>query len=202
MQNQEDLLKIITGEFERMKKEYGVDVPNLGKEQLESILNLPLEDVEKQFTDLTKKHNLYFQKIHEDAIIPKFAYMSDSGFDLCSVEELEIPPFGRTLVPTGLKVKIPESTEIQIRPKSGLCINQGLTVLNTPGTVDQGYTGEIKVILFNASPNTVTVKKGMKVAQGVLCPVFSGKYVEITETDDIEKTDRGENGFGSTGLNL
>jgi dUTP pyrophosphatase len=185
-----------------MKKEYGVDVPNLGKEQLEGILNLPLEDVEKQFTDLTKKHTLHFQKIHEDAIIPKFAYVSDSGFDLCSVEELEIPPFGRTLVPTGLKVKIPESTEIQVRPKSGLCINQGLTVLNTPGTVDQGYTGEIKVILFNASPNTVTVKKGMKVAQGVLCPVFSGKYVEITETDDIEKTDRGENGFGSTGLNL
>jgi dUTP pyrophosphatase len=109
---------------------------------------------------------------------------------------------GRALVPTGLKFGIPELTEIQIRPKSGLAINQGLTVLNTPGTVDSGYNGEIKVILFNTSSNTCTIKKGMKVAQAVLCPVFSGKFVTLEKVNKIGEKDRGENGFGSTGLNL
>jgi len=106
------------------------------------------------------------------------------------------------LIPTGLKFDIPEGTEIQIRPKSGLAINQGIMVLNTPGTVDQGYVGEIKVILFNSSSSNVEIKKGMKVAQAVLCPVFSGKFVNLEVVDDLEDKERGSNGFGSTGLNI
>jgi dUTP pyrophosphatase len=89
---------------------------------------------------------------------------------------------------------------LQIRPKSGLAINKGLTVLNTPGTVDNGYTGEIKVILFNTNNYAVTVEKGTKIAQGVLCPVFYGEFVNIIEVEDVENGDRGDNGFGSTGL--
>jgi dUTP pyrophosphatase len=76
----------------------------------------------------------------------------------------------------------------------------GLTVLNTPGTVDQGYTGEIKVIVFNTNSNSVVIEKGMKIAQGVLCPVVNGKYVKIIEVDYFEETDRKSNGFGSTGI--
>jgi dUTP pyrophosphatase len=81
-----------------------------------------------------------------------------------------------------------------------LAIKQGLTVLNTPGTVDQGYTGEIQVIVFNTNNTTVTIPKGMKVGQGVLCPVVQGKYVNVQKVEQVEDKDRGNNGFGSTGI--
>ena len=107
---------------------------------------------------------------------------------------------GRHLAPTGLKIDIPENQEIQIRPKSGLALKLGLTVLNTPGTVDQGYNGEIKVILFNASQEPIVVSKGMKIAQAVICPVVSGKWVNFINVNEIGNKDRGESGFGSTGI--
>ena len=81
-----------------------------------------------------------------------------------------------------------------------MAIKQGLTVLNTPGTVDQGYTGEIQVIVFNTNNYTVMIPKGMKVAQAVLCPVFNGKFVNLSLVESIEEKDRGDNGFGSTGI--
>ena len=81
-----------------------------------------------------------------------------------------------------------------------MAINQGLTVLNTPGTVDQGYSGEIKVIIFNTNNSTVTIPKGMKIGQAVLCPVLNGRYVEFDNVDELNDTDRGSNGFGSTGI--
>jgi dUTP pyrophosphatase len=99
-----------------------------------------------------------------------------------------------------LKVSFDEGYEIQVRPKSGLAIKQGLTVLNTPGTVDQGYTGEIQVIIFNTNNTTVTIPKGMKIGQGVLCPVVQGKYVSFENVQEIDEKDRGNNGFGSTGI--
>jgi dUTP pyrophosphatase len=119
---------------------------------------------------------------------------------LYAVEEKILEPFGRAAIPTGLKFSIPEYYEVQIRPKSGLALNQGLTVLNTPGTVDEGYTGEIKVIVFNTNNHSYTIPVGMKIAQAVLSPVASGKFVNIVEVDDVEKKDRGNNGFGSTGI--
>ena len=140
------------------------------------------------------------KKINKDAVLPNYNYPSDSGFDLYSTEDIIIPPFGRALVPTGLVVQFDEGLELQIRPKSGLAINQGLTVLNTPGTVDQGYTGEIQVIIFNTNNHNVTITKGMKIAQGVLCPVVNGKFVKIIEVDSLESRDRGNKGFGSTGI--
>ena len=109
-------------------------------------------------------------------------------------------PFGRILVPTGIKVSFPEGHEIQVRPKSGLAIKQGLTVLNTPGTVDQGYTGEIQVIVFNTNNHSVMIPKGMKVGQAVLCPVLNGKFVKLTQVNALGEKDRGVNGFGSTGI--
>lgn len=157
--------------------------------------------IEKRTADLFSfKHKLKFVKIHPDAISPKYNYESDSGFDLHSVEEVQIPSLGRALVKTGLKFGIPPGSEVQIRPKSGLSLKSGLTVLNTPGTVDQGYTGEIMVIVFNASDTTKTITKGMKIAQAVLCPVFAGKMVELHEVVELNADERGENGFGSTGV--
>jgi dUTP pyrophosphatase len=113
-----------------------------------------------------------------------------------------LEPFGRALIPTGLKFDIPDGSEIQVRPKSGLALKQGLTVLNTPGTVDSGYNGEIQVIVFNTNPKPFTIEKGMKIAQAVLCPVVNGNWVELIKVDSVDEKDRGDNGFGSTGINL
>ena len=116
-----------------------------------------------------------------------------------SNEIVDFEPFERKLVSTGLYVNIPEGYEIQVRPKSGLAINKGLSVLNTPGTVDQGYTGEIKVIVINMSNLAQTINHGDKIGQAVLCPVVAGKWVNLKRVLDINEKARGDNGFGSTG---
>ena len=165
------------------------------------------EEVNKSLTELDDYMNqellkveLPFKKLNPDSIVPTFAYSLDSGFDLYSIEEVGLLPFGRALVPTGLAFEVPDGTELQVRSKSGLAINQGLMVLNSPGTVDCGYLGEIKVIVMNMNNYAVTIEKHQKVAQGVLCPVFNGKKVKLTEKDNLGKSDRGANGFGSTGI--
>jgi dUTP pyrophosphatase len=165
----------------------------------DELMNMDFDDLEQILMNNMNKQRLVITRIHDDAVLPKYAYPTDSGFDLHSVENVKIPALGRSLVPTGIKVNIPEGYEIQVRPKSGLAINHGLTVLNTPGTVDQGYTGEIKVIVFNTNQTEFEITKNMKVGQAVLCPVVCGKNVVIVE-DDFEEGDRGEKGFGSTGI--
>ena len=170
------------------------------EKRIEEMLGLSFEEMEKEITNAARLRTIKVELTHENAVIPKYAYPSDSGFDLHATEEVIIGPFGRALVPTGLKVSFEEGYEIQVRPKSGLAIKQGLTVLNTPGTVDQGYTGEIQVIVFNTNNTTVTIPKGMKVGQGVLCPVVQGKYVSIEQVGQVEDKDRGNKGFGSTGI--
>jgi dUTP pyrophosphatase len=129
-----------------------------------------------------------------------YAYESDSGFDLYSNEEVKIPAFGRALIPTGISVDLPQDYEIQVRSKSGLAINQGLMVLNSPGTVDEGYTGEIKAIIFNTNNHEFVITKGMKVAQAVVARCITGRWVRLNKVDKIEDKDRGSNGFGSTGI--
>jgi len=129
-----------------------------------------------------------------------YNYKTDSGFDLFSTEEITIPPFGRTLVPTGTFFDIPAGHEIQVRSKSGLAIKEGLMVLNSPGTVDEGYTGEVKVIIFNVNNHEFTIKKGMKVAQAVLTRCQQGISVDLIQVDEIGDKDRNEKGFGSTGI--
>ena len=129
-----------------------------------------------------------------------YAYESDSGFDLYSNEEVKIPAFGRALIPTGISVDLPQDYEIQVRSKSGLAINQGLMVLNSPGTVDEGYTGEIKAIIFNTNNHEFVITKGMKVAQAVVARCITGRWVRLNKVDKIEEKDRGSKGFGSTGI--
>lgn len=196
----DDVWKQIEETFNQIKKETGVEPEENYMKELESLLGMSIDEMNEDHIKMMKTKSLGVELIHEDAKVPTYAYPSDSGFDLRSTIEINIPPFGRALIPTGIKLSIPEEYEIQIRPKSGLALNQGLTVLNTPGTVDSGYVGEIKVIVFNTNNETVTVSKGMKIAQAVLCPVVCGKYVSIELMDKVDDKDRMDNGFGSTGI--
>jgi dUTP pyrophosphatase len=191
----------IQKQFEQIKQEAGVEPEEDYIKELEDMFGMSLEEMNRETEISFKSKNLGVELIHSDAVFPSYAYPSDSGFDLYSVSEIRIQPFGRALVPTGIKLSIPEGYEVQVRPKSGLAINQGLTVLNTPGTVDSGYNGEIKVIVFNTNNEPVTVAKGMKIAQAVLCPVMCGTFVNFTSIEEGKEKDRGDNGFGSTGIN-
>jgi dUTP pyrophosphatase len=132
---------------------------------------------------------------------PTYVYDGDSGFDLRAnlPEPITLGPLERFLVPTGLSFQIPVGYEIQVRPRSGLAAKQGLSVLNTPGTVDQGYTGEVKVILVNLSNEKQTINHGDRIAQAVLCPVLTKRTTTLVPVNKLTKTDRGDGGFGSTG---
>lgn len=140
---------------------------------------------------------LSFKCVHKDAVLPAYAHPSDAGMDICSVEELTIPSGTRALVHTGLIANLPLGYEIQVRPRSGLALKKGITVLNTPGTIDAGYRGEIGVILMNLGESDFEVKVGDRIAQLVVAPVLQPTVVEATE---IDETDRGSGGFGSTGV--
>jgi dUTP pyrophosphatase len=167
--------------------------------ELDALLGLSSQDLMDE-SSYSVNRGLGYQRISPLAIKPKYNYPTDSGFDLHSVIDITIPAFGRALIPTGLKFDIDDGYEIQIRTKSGLAINQGLIVLNSPGTVDNGYTGECKVPVFNTNPTPFNITCGMKVAQAVLCPVVNGRWVDLIEKDEILDKDRGDKGFGSTGI--
>ena len=137
-----------------------------------------------------------FQKLHPDAQIPSYAHIGDAGADVYAVTEVTVAPQKRAAIPTGLAVDIPIGYEIQVRPKSGLALKHGITVLNSPGTVDAGYRGEIQVIVINLGDEAYTFTKGQKIAQLVLKPVLQANYVE----GELGTSDRGVGGFGSTGL--
>jgi dUTP pyrophosphatase len=176
---------------------------NFDDESFEMLLNetgLDIKQLEQDMMSYTPKLNLKYKKLNPEAKDPFYNYPSDSGFDLYAVETVYITKFGRALVPTGLSFDIKDGYEIQVRSKSGLAINQGLMVLNSPGTVDNGYTGEVQVIIFNTNDFVYTIEKGTKIAQAVLCPVVNGKWVELEETMEEINKDRNENGFGSTGI--
>jgi dUTP pyrophosphatase len=195
----EDVLKQIQDEIEMLRKEFGIENTE-SQEDLNNTFGIDFGSLQDQLDMISKTKNIQIELLTEDAVFPEYAYPTDSGFDLYSTQEITLEPFGRALIPTGLKLSFDIGYEIQVRPKSGLALKQGLTVLNTPGTVDSGYNGEIMVIVFNTNPKPFTVEKGMKIAQAVLCPVINGKYVNLQLVDKIENKDRGANGFGSTGI--
>ena len=134
---------------------------------------------------------------------PKHKYIDDSGMDLrANLEnQVHLKPSEIKLIPTGLHFELPESMEIQVRPRSGLAAKYGITVLNTPGTVDSNYRGEIKIILVNLSKKDYTIKKGDRVAQGVFSYVLKQKWSKLQKVDKLSSTTRNEGGFGSTGKN-
>ncbi len=138
-----------------------------------------------------------FIKINEDAIIPDYAHEGDAGMDIYSVEDIVIEPMDWKKVNTGLIMELPKGTEGQVRTKSGIALNNGVFVLNTPGTIDENYRGEVGVILYNLNKTPFVIKKGQKIAQLVINEVCYCKTKQVTF---LSSTNRGEGGFGSTGL--
>jgi dUTP pyrophosphatase len=161
---------------------------------------LDIKELENSMMSYSPQLSLKYKKLNPETKDPYYNYPSDSGFDLFAIEDVTIQPLGRGLVRTGLSFDIQDGYEIQVRSKSGLAINQGLFVMNSPGTVDNGYTGEIQVIIFNTNSYAYTIKKDTKVGQAVLCPVVNGKWVNLEETNEEINKDRNANGFGSTGI--
>ena len=140
---------------------------------------------------------LKVEKINEKAIMPNYAHEGDAGLDVYSVEKVVLEPGDRALIHTGIKIELPKNTEAQIRPRSGLALKHGITLVNSPGTVDEGYRGEIGVIVINHGKETFVVEEGMKIAQMVIKPVWR---VEIEEVSSLNDSERGENGYGSSGI--
>lgn len=195
-----EFFKQKTDEIKNMFTDSEFDDSDIDYDKIMGDLGVDIKELEKEFTDYTPQLELGFTKLHPDAVEPKYNYDSDSGFDLHSTEEIIVSGFGRVLVPTGISLDIKDGFEVQVRSKSGLALKQGLMCLNSPGTVDNGYTGEVKAIIFNTNPEPFTITKGMKVAQAVLCPVVNGKWVNLVQKETINEKERGENGFGSTGI--
>ena len=138
------------------------------------------------------------QKFDKNIKLPAYKTSGSSGMDLMAYvkNKITIYPGKIETIPTGISVAIPKNYEIQIRPRSGLAAKKGISVLNTPGTIDSDYRGEIKIILINLGKKIFSVKSGDRIAQMILCPVTKGK---LTEIKNLPKTKRGKGGFGSTG---
>tara|TARA_E500000178_G_scaffold37234_1_gene33524 strand:- start:3667 stop:4107 length:441 start_codon:yes stop_codon:yes gene_type:complete len=142
---------------------------------------------------------ILIKRLSREVPLPKYETDGSSGLDLAAFIEnnIEIKPGKSEIIPTGLAVAIPKDFEIQIRPRSGLAAKNQISVLNTPGTIDADYRGEIKVILINLSNISFIVEKGLRIAQMVLCPVVKANLKEV---ESLEDTKRGSGGFGSTGV--
>ena len=136
-------------------------------------------------------------KLDESATIPQYSHPGDAGLDLFSIAEQTILPGEAKLIHTGIAIALPPDTEAQIRPRSGLALKHSITVLNSPGTIDAGYRGEIGVILINHGKNPFQVVSGMKIAQMVIASVIKA---EIETAENLSTTSRGSGGFGSTGV--
>jgi dUTP pyrophosphatase len=141
---------------------------------------------------------VHIQRIRTGVPLPEYKHIGDAGMDFVNMGgDIDILPLQRVLLPTGIKVAIPIGYELQIRPRSGMTLKKGLTVLNTPGTIDAGYRGEIGIIVYNSNPDqTIKVEQGERIAQAVLKKV---EEIEWIETEELEETTRSAGGFGSTG---
>ena len=186
------------------------------KEMQEKILLLSdpdsgytVEDFDKEFNNKNYTQNLEYDKFkfkfknESNNPDPEYATAGSSGFDLRANLDspITIPPHGVRIVPTGLYFEIPENFEIQVRPRSGLAAKNSVTVLNTPGTVDADYRGEVKVILINHSKVGFFVNHGDRIAQAVIASVIGKNFVKLEKVNNIdENTERGSGGFGSTGV--
>ena len=141
---------------------------------------------------------ILIKKLSKETVIPKYETDGSSGMDIVAniEKEIEIHPGEKAIIPSGFSLSVPKGFEIQIRPRSGLAAKKGISVLNTPGTIDADYRGEIKVILINLSKKKFIVEKNMRIAQMVASPVAQ---VKLEEVEELPKTSRGDGGFGSTG---
>jgi dUTP pyrophosphatase len=172
--------------------------------ELPKILGIDLEELEKTSfiteEDIPKMEVKYVNKSNNQD--PEYAHKDDSGFDLRADldESTTINPLQRKLIPTGLYFELPENYELQVRPRSGLALKHGITVLNTPGTVDRSYIGEIKVILINLGDVPFIINPGDRIAQAVLNNIVNTNWAKYIKVSKLKSTDRDTGGFGSTGI--
>ena len=163
-----------------------------------------MEDLERQSYEAAKEEVKIPVSYQNNSSNPNlsYKYIDDSGMDMRAniSSPITLSPLKRTLVPTGIHFELPESFEVQIRPRSGLAIRNGITVLNTPGTVDRGYTGEIKIILINLGEEDFIINHGDRIAQAVVSPVITGRWAKLKRVDNLITTERSSGGFGSTGV--
>jgi dUTP pyrophosphatase len=141
--------------------------------------------------------NLKIKRLSDAAVIPQYAHPGDAGLDLVSIEAQTILPGESRLIRTGIAIELPENTEAQVRPRSGLALKHQITVLNTPGTIDAGYRGEVCVILINHGTQAFQVEPGMRIAQMVIASFIR---VTVEAVEALEDTVRSDGGFGSTGV--
>ena len=139
---------------------------------------------------------LKVKKLVPEAHLPHYAHPGDAGLDLFAVQSCVLQPGTSAMIQTGIAIELPHGTEGQVRPRSGLAAKHQITVLNTPGTIDEGYRGEVCVILINHGKNDFSIEPGMKIAQLLIKPVLT---VEVEEAEELSDTSRGAGGFGSTG---
>ncbi len=141
---------------------------------------------------------ILIKRLSKEIPLPKYETEGSSGMDLSAniVSSINIGPGEKKIVPTGIAISIPNGFEVQIRPRSGLAAKHDITVLNTPGTIDADYRGELKVILINLGKETFKIEKGFRIAQMIVCPIIKVKFEEV---ENLNETKRGTGGFGSTG---
>ena len=142
---------------------------------------------------------ILIKRLSKEVALPKYETQGSSGMDLSAnvVSSINIEPGKKEIIPTGIAISVPKGFEVQIRPRSGLAAKHNVTVLNTPGTIDADYRGELKVILINLSDKSFVVENGLRIAKMVLCPIVKAKLKEVKS---LENTERGSGGFGSTGI--
>lgn len=153
---------------------------------------MPNFDINKFYQEKIKVH------LEEGVELPVYGTKGSSGVDLMAREEVIVRPWEAVIVPTGIRVDIPPGMEIQIRPRSGNSLKKSFIIANSPGTIDSDYRGEVGIIVRNLCEATMTIPKGMKLAQAVLAPVFHIDWQVVETIEDLDKTERGEGGFGST----
>ena len=193
----EDLndIKILQNMLNTLNNPQGVEDYNQIIEDLEKIQDSTNENEQYHITT-------YFtnDSINED---PVYSKEGDSGFDLRAFIEspVTLESLERKLIPTGLKFQLSPNTELQVRPRSGMALKHGISVLNTPGTVDEGYRGEVGVIVINLSKLPYTIEPGDRIAQGVITSVLGSNITKLVKKEELNETERGSSGFGSTGKN-
>ena len=172
------------------------------EEEIEFVLRHAARYLSKDPTREDVMTEIQFKKLPhaEDLTLPSYESASAAGMDIRAalVDPIVLKPGERTLIPTGLQMALPHGYEAQIRPRSGLAIRNGITMLNSPGTIDADYRGEVKVIAINHGQEAFTVNHGDRIAQMVIAPVVQ---LSIKSVEELDETDRGQGGFGSTGIN-
>ena len=197
--NLEDLDKLL-GEINNIVNNYD-GVEKINSEEYNNDINElnSIIDAYKNISGELKTITKYVNKSNNPD--PIYAHVGDSGFDIRASlkESVTLKPLERKLITTGLSFELSPNTELQIRPRSGMALKHGITVLNTPGTVDEGYRGDVGVILVNLSNEKYTINDGDRIAQGVINHVIGQGVSQLVNSEELSNTERGSDGFGSTG---